>query len=218
MSCPISHIFASDLKRADSTALSIYDAQPHPKPALITTQLLREQHFGDAEGQMWMSAGGRGGKFHNGESLDDVARRADRFFEEHLAPIIIDSRGKPPGEINVFVVSHSVTIAENLEALARRSVRMESAEEAGEAVGLFNTAWTKVAIGLENESPPEAITPDATDSRPITTPTVVARETTAVPENLAPPFVGGAFPALRMMIVACNQHSHLKDATSETHT
>ncbi|KAG8731788.1 hypothetical protein FRC12_019576 [Ceratobasidium sp. 428] len=168
MSYPISHIFASDLKRANSTALSIYDAQPQPKPALITTQLLREQHFGDAEGQMWMSAGGRGGKFHNGESLDDVARRADRFFEEYLAPIIINARGRPPGETNVFVVSHSVTIAENLEALARRL------DEGGYWFG--------------------------------------------VTENLAPPFVGGAFPALRMMIVAHNQHSHLKDATSKTYT
>ncbi|KAG9085950.1 hypothetical protein FRC06_003347 [Ceratobasidium sp. 370] len=148
-SYPINHIFTSDLKRARSTAQAIYDAQPQPKPPLVVTQHLREQHFGDAEGKTWMSPEGRGGKFRNGESLDDVARRADLFFEEHLAQIIINAKGKPPGEVNIVAVSHAITIAENLDALLRRSVYVGSAGLDEEPMGLYNAAWTRIAVGLE---------------------------------------------------------------------
>jgi len=62
---PIHKIYASDLKRAHSTAIqlvaprtSLPDADTHPLacPPIHTTPLVREQHFGIAEGKRW-SAG-----------------------------------------------------------------------------------------------------------------------------------------------------------------
>jgi broad specificity phosphatase PhoE len=163
-SYPITHIFASDLKRAHSTARAIYDAQPDPKPPFTVTPLIREQNFGDGEGQPWMaSAGsqwsqpqGRDGKFNNGECLNDVARRGDEFFETHLAPIIREARMKPAGQVNVVVVSHGIAIAETLGALVRRSVHVQSDGWSGGFRGLHNTAWSRVAIALEVRSTPLA--------------------------------------------------------------
>ncbi|KAG8681296.1 hypothetical protein FRC08_015725, partial [Ceratobasidium sp. 394] len=103
VSYPITHMFASDLKRAHSTARAIYDAQPDPKPSFTITRLIREQGFGDGEGKPWNPAPGsewsqpegRDGKFENGESLNDVARRGDKFFEQHLAPILNEAKSRP---------------------------------------------------------------------------------------------------------------------------
>lgn len=50
-------IHASTLKRAFSTAQALYDAQPEPKPTFTKSLLLREQHFGIAEGRPWTFTG-----------------------------------------------------------------------------------------------------------------------------------------------------------------
>lgn len=160
-SYPITHMFASDLKRAHTTARAIYDAQiVLPKPTLVVTPLIREQHFGEGEGKPWMGGTdasghswakppGRDGKFKDGESLNDVARRGDEFFETSLAPIVREAAEKQAGEVNVFVVSHGIAIAEMLGALARRSVSVDNDGWNEGFRGLRNTAWTRVAIGLE---------------------------------------------------------------------
>jgi broad specificity phosphatase PhoE len=57
--------------------------QPDPKPAFTVSPLLREQHFGVAEGKPWGEKGGfnrgpgRTFKFPEGESLEDVRNRAN---------------------------------------------------------------------------------------------------------------------------------------------
>lgn len=150
-------MFASDLKRAHTTALAIHSSQPNPKPPLTVTQLIREQHFGEAEGKPWMGGQGqsqwaqpegRDGKFKDGESLNDVGRRGDEFFEKFLAPIVRQGAGKKAGEVNVVVVSHGIAIAETLGSLARRSVDVDTDGWGSGFRGLHNTAWTRVAIGL----------------------------------------------------------------------
>ena len=134
---PIHKIYASDLKRAHSTAVQLVaprtllpESDPLSCPGIHITPLVREQHFGIAEGKLW-SAGpvskkqqrrpsaststsasasvsvsalddgqelvepevyesirNRHDKFIGGESLDDLALRAedavDRFVWPHL--------------------------------------------------------------------------------------------------------------------------------------
>ncbi|KAG8972621.1 hypothetical protein FRC05_009731 [Tulasnella sp. 425] len=52
---PIAAIFASPLKRALTTAQQI-EKQNQSKPPLTITPLIREQHFGEAEGNPWAPA------------------------------------------------------------------------------------------------------------------------------------------------------------------
>ncbi|KAF8685660.1 phosphoglycerate [Rhizoctonia solani] len=212
----ITHMFASDLKRAHSTAQAIYDTQPDPKPPLMITDLLREQHFGEGEGKPWGQAKwdqpqGRDGKFSGGESLNDVARRGDRFYETYLAPIIKEAVGKAAGEVNVVVVSHGICIAETLGALGRRCVEVDTNGWSGKFRGLNNTAWTRVSIGLDGETLDEAPPSNGTESNHRLTPDPGAQIATKLEESAPPPekCEETGPPSLRMKIIACNQHSHL---------
>jgi len=135
---PIHRIYASDLKRAHSTAIqlvaprtSLPDPDKHPLacPPIHTTTLIREQHFGIAEGKRW-SAGpiskkkqqqeqqrrrasahdddgklvdpedevevyetirNRHDRFTSGESLDDLALRAEDAVERLVWPHLDDA-------------------------------------------------------------------------------------------------------------------------------
>lgn len=238
-------MFASDLKRAHSTARAIYDAQPDPKPPLTITQLIREQGFGVGEGKPWSPSPGatwslpegRDGKFDDGESLNDVGRRGDRFFEQHLAPILAEAKGKSTGEVNVVIVSHGIAIAETLGALVRRSVAVDRDGWTGGFRGLHNTAWTRVAIGLEvgstrprdnlkltvtaghprqDEPLSETSDEDVINSNSSTPPDPSAVIATRLEQAAPPPVecteVGP--PLIQMKIVACNQHGHLRGVVS----
>lgn len=142
---PIHKIYASDLKRANSTAVQLVaprtalpDAHPLSCPPIHTTPLIREQHFGIAEGKLWSAgpapvskrqqrrasaasasngsgtsvhgdAHGDDGKllgpevevyetirnrherFTGGESLDDLALRADDAVERLVWPHLEDA-------------------------------------------------------------------------------------------------------------------------------
>jgi len=136
---PIHKIYASDLKRAHSTAIqlvtprtSLPDPDKHPLacPPIHTTPLIREQHFGIAEGKRWSagpvskkkeqqqqrrraSAHDDGGRlvdpedavevevyetirnrhdrFTSGESLDDLALRAEDAVERLVWPHLDDA-------------------------------------------------------------------------------------------------------------------------------
>ncbi|CUA74412.1 hypothetical protein RSOLAG22IIIB_11210 [Rhizoctonia solani] len=210
-------MFASDLKRAHSTARAIYDAQPDSnKPPLTITDLIREQHFGEGEGKRWgddewCQPPGRDGKFQNGESLNDVAHRADRFIDTYLVPLIDQSVHKSAGEVNVVVVSHGICIAETLGALTRRCVYVDTNGWSGRFRGLHNTAWTRVLVGVANESLSETSTPNSTHSDPRLTPDPGAILATKLEESAPPPAqCDESGPAsLRMKIIACNQHNHL---------
>lgn len=95
-SANLTAIYSSPLKRAFTTAETLKNAQAAPIP-LHTSPLLREQNFGRGEGQRYdvrkepgltlaehVAKGkypaihNRSQRFPDGESLDDVARRADQ--------------------------------------------------------------------------------------------------------------------------------------------
>jgi len=139
---PITAIYASPLKRAHSTALQVQEQQKQdPKPPLVLSPDLREQHFGAAEGHPWVTLDyqdkdalpgdrmlnifpakfGRDDKFPEGESLSDLERRGEKAFLEFIVPQLKASKGKGEGEVHIVFVSHGLCISETIAAICKRS-------------------------------------------------------------------------------------------------
>lgn len=171
-------IYASPLLRAHTTAKQIHSFQS-PSPPLIVSDLIREQHWGDAEGHpfTWddddetveegvesgqMDSKGRYAplrdrisKFSNGESSEDVARRADEFISEHIIHHVMASLPDDAKPLNIFVVSHGICIAELIAAFLRRDPANEYVNGGDEPRmlpeswrGLANTGWTRLEVSL----------------------------------------------------------------------
>ncbi|TCD70896.1 hypothetical protein EIP91_001204 [Steccherinum ochraceum] len=158
-------IHASPLLRAFSTAQAIHAAQPDPKPTFTTSLLLREQHFGVAEGQPWemtpkphmtlpeQIAQGiypvlhrREEKFPQGESLDDLSGRATEAVEACVMPHVREALRSGVKGGHVALVSHGLCISEMVPALLRKDARGVAPED--KYRGLMNTAWTRVTVDV----------------------------------------------------------------------
>ncbi|KZV95380.1 phosphoglycerate mutase-like protein [Exidia glandulosa HHB12029] len=167
---PFDAIFASDLKRAHSTARAVFDAtKSDPKPPFTVTQGLREQYFGVAEGHAWVDSPsvpldasknifpilyGRDEKFPEGESLNDLrARTVCEVLEPLLMPIIWASRGKKGGdeEVRVACTSHGLCISELCAAIVSRVPEGERGSYPVTFAGLANTAWHCLRVGVKGE-------------------------------------------------------------------
>jgi len=155
------HFYASDLKRAHSTALAVHTRlRATPRPHLTITPTVREQHFGAAEGNTWvatMPAGesrealqvrgvypayfARDEKFEGGESADDVARRVERALRECVLPHLNDVDSHQ--DTHIAIASHGIAIAEMIAALTRLDPAFESRRKYR---GLVNTAWARVLV------------------------------------------------------------------------
>jgi broad specificity phosphatase PhoE len=165
---PFTAIHASPLKRAFCTAQAIQDAQPAPKPPLETSLLLREQHFGAGEGKSWTTRPPPGmsreeqyaqgifaildskfDRFPEGESLDDLARRAEEAVKVIILPYVWKAarEGRKDEDVKIAVVSHGLCISEIVAAL----VRMDAGGQGRgrDFKGLRNTAWTRVTIDVK---------------------------------------------------------------------
>ncbi|WWC58204.1 uncharacterized protein I303_100740 [Kwoniella dejecticola CBS 10117] len=151
----IHHIFASDLLRANWTAQQIHRNQPEPKCQLISSDLLREQNFGDAERKPfgekggWQRKPGRSFKFENGESPNDVRDRANQAIKRFIEPILAECHEAPAQNRHVVVVAHGIFNAEFLGALLARR-RDHKPLEWGYK-GMTNTGWTRAEIGYIDE-------------------------------------------------------------------
>jgi broad specificity phosphatase PhoE len=108
---PITHIFSSDLKRAFRTASAV--ASHHPRIAVVTDKLFREQDFGDLEGkpwrQTWTSNTDKSSETHstypNGESKGEMRERAVAAWNRVLQSIDSDNQA---GDPFVIIVSHGL--------------------------------------------------------------------------------------------------------------
>ncbi|KAG6809207.1 hypothetical protein H0H92_001162 [Tricholoma furcatifolium] len=159
-STSFTHIYASPLLRAHSTGLAIHKLQPHSPPFTVTP-LLREQHFGVAEGNPWalrvpegettqsMIAKGvypvprtRADRFEGGESLDDLAARAEEAVRECVLPHLGASADNDEG-LHVALASHGLCISECVQALLRLDPKADHEES---YTGLLNTAWTRLVV------------------------------------------------------------------------
>jgi broad specificity phosphatase PhoE len=154
-STKFTRIYASDLLRAHATGKAVHDHHAEPKPPFIATKLLREQHFGVAEGKEWaidipegttreeLEKKGiypvyweRDGKFDDGESLDDLFCRAEDALKECVFPYL-DTDG------HIAIASHGLCISELMSVLVKLDPEADHAESYR---GLLNTAWTRVEL------------------------------------------------------------------------
>ncbi|KXN81691.1 hypothetical protein AN958_03938 [Leucoagaricus sp. SymC.cos] len=155
----------SDLKRAHSTALAVVRNHAEPKPPLTVTNLLREQHFGIAEGCPWSprpgsspktleglfkkgifpELEGRDAKFPEGESPNDVYRRAEQAIKEYILPHVFD---KSQDGAHIGLASHGICLSELIAALLRLD---PEADVATSYKGHWNTAWSRMEISVRGE-------------------------------------------------------------------
>ncbi|KAI0259833.1 phosphoglycerate mutase [Gloeopeniophorella convolvens] len=190
-------IHASDLKRAFTTAQAIYDGQKDPKPSFDSSKLLREQHFGTAEGKPWSYETQPGltleehmakgiypvlyeddERFPEGESLNELAARARQAIEELVLPHAWQAAKDGQTGVNIAVVSHGLCISRLISELLKKSAKPI---QGSDYRGLLNTAWTRVTIDIEN----------AQDGEPI--------------------YVDKEPPLLAMRVTDVNRHSHIDD-------
>ncbi|KAF8843286.1 phosphoglycerate mutase [Paxillus ammoniavirescens] len=163
---PLTAIITSDLKRAQATATALFNGQPNPKPPFKVDPELREQHFGDAEGHPWLMRRapnkslqehfkdsqypvlfGRNERFPNGESLNDLAARADRATcDLVLKPYLSRMALLGTEDVHVAVVSHGLCIGEMVSALVKRN---HGGAPDKDYRGLMNTAWTRVTVQVK---------------------------------------------------------------------
>ncbi|EIW59438.1 phosphoglycerate mutase-like protein [Trametes versicolor FP-101664 SS1] len=159
-------VYASPLKRALWTGQAVQEAQSEPKPPLETSLLLREQHWGVAEGEPWQwghTAGlsleehfakqlypvlhERWQKFPEGESLDDLFTRAKQAIDELIMPHVWSAAREGKKGIHIAIASHGLCISELVPALVMKD---ESGVHPGEKFrGLQNTAWTRVTVNVK---------------------------------------------------------------------
>ena len=86
-------------------------------------------------------------RFDGGESLDDVAVRADKAIKECVAPYVVKAAGRDPGDapIHIAIASHGLAISEVVAALIRLD---PSSDRSKSYKGLRNTAWARVEMKL----------------------------------------------------------------------
>ena len=159
-------IYASDLLRAFTTAQAIHDAQPEPKPPLTKSTLLREQHWGVAEGHPWSMHAKEGlsledhfaqgiypvlyerwQKFPEGESLEEVVQRAEKAIDDFVMPHVWAAAKAGKKGVHIALVSHGICISELIPVLVMKD---ESRIHPGHRWrGLLNTAWTRVTVNVK---------------------------------------------------------------------
>ncbi|BGP18404.1 hypothetical protein JCM10213_005966 [Rhodosporidiobolus nylandii] len=162
---PITAIYASDLKRANTTARRVWEANTtEPKPPFTTSPLLREQFFGEAEGAPWDA--GKYSSAHlpwedhrafrlapNAESLNDVARRADLVLRHFVMPHVLASaslpasEAVPPKQHHIVLVGHGIWLSEMLFAFKRAGDPNIRFVKQG---GYSNTGWSRIEIELDD--------------------------------------------------------------------
>ncbi len=156
-------IYTSDLKRAFGTALALYDAQKDPKPTFDLSELLREQHLGDAEGRPYGCNGGVNleqammypslysgdEKFPGGESMNELRQRARRAITTLLIRHVFQA-AKEGKTIHVAVVSHGRCISQMISELLQMSTKQTNTNNiVASRCCLLNTAWTRLVIDTE---------------------------------------------------------------------
>ncbi|KAF9073115.1 histidine phosphatase superfamily [Rhodocollybia butyracea] len=148
-------IYASPLLRANATAQAIHGNQPEPFPSFIVNPNLREQHFGRGEGHSFNVIfpkdvtleelfAKKHEKFPEGESLNDLAARAEQAVKECVLPPLHKEE-----DVHIAMVSHGLCISELVAALLR--LDPDSPQDV-DYKGLVNTGWTRVTVSTKNNT------------------------------------------------------------------
>jgi broad specificity phosphatase PhoE len=145
------------------TAEAIHMRQAH-NPSLHVSSLLREQHFGIAEGKHWQPKGDPGvtleeniargvyptittrkDKFPEGESLDDLNERARKVLDETLLPYVKQAAESGQEDIHIAIASHGLFIKECLISLFVMDAEQKPLPSEVLS-GLKNTGWTRIIV------------------------------------------------------------------------
>lgn len=86
-------------------------------------------------------------KFPDGESLDEVARRAERFINELVMPHLWTAVEAGKKNVHIAVVSHGICISELISALLMKG--RSSLDPSRKWQGLLNTAWARITVDVE---------------------------------------------------------------------
>ena len=164
-------IYTSDLERASATAKAIYDGQGDSKPSFESSELLREQNFGEAEGKPKTRASevdttltleelmkkgvypvlrGYEEKFPKGESAKDLNERAKTAHAKFVLPHVIQAAKEGKTDIHIAIVSHGLCISAMIYELLKMNTEQDGATRSWtDYLGLLNTAWTRVVVDIE---------------------------------------------------------------------
>ncbi|KPV73412.1 uncharacterized protein RHOBADRAFT_38580 [Rhodotorula graminis WP1] len=220
---PITAIYASDLKRAYTTARCIHDAnRSTPKPPFTLSPLLREQFFGEAEGAPVLSRTvGTGADSlrvfavahsiaPNAESLNDVARRADLVLRHFVLPHVLATAQVPPDasfpdQHHIVLVAHGIWLSEMLFALKRAGdphIRFVKSS------GYTNTGWCRIELELDDPDAAHALPSESTSPKDEAAPSAPpAAPASSIPE---PADARPATDPERIGVLAFNQVAHLE--------
>jgi broad specificity phosphatase PhoE len=149
------------------TATAIQEKQADPNIPLTISSLLREQYFGAGEGKKICAkdrnltlalhyAHGkfpviytRTERFPGGESLDEMAERADSTIDEVLLPYVWQEEAEGAAPTTIAIVSHGLFIVELVARLVKRNSTYRDGlfqVDARLLRGLKNTAYTKIQV------------------------------------------------------------------------
>ncbi|KAH9480419.1 2,3-bisphosphoglycerate-dependent phosphoglycerate mutase [Psilocybe cubensis] len=167
-------IYTSDLTRAKLTAKTVKDKQETTAGGatdvpFVELDLLREQSFGAGEGRpfgkkekglslvahyakgKFPALHTRQQKFPGGESLDEMALRAEAVIDGVMRLELLKegAEGKPR---TVAVFSHGLFIGELVAAITRRDVEYQGNIDIRDLRGMRNTGWTRLEVSLKPES------------------------------------------------------------------
>lgn len=196
------------------TAEAVQKVQHEPKPEIFTSLLLREQTRGIAEGHPWITEPKPGlpleehytqglfpihherwQKFPGGESLEDLAVRADRAVKEVILPHVLALSKSEKQGAHIAVASHGLFIAEMIPALLK--LDPTSGESRTTYRGMLNTGWTRVTVEI-----------------------VVSRLRGSVKERAngviqGEPGQNEVWPEVRVRVTDFNSHAHLNSIVSK---
>ena len=139
-------------------------SQPDPKPPFIVSPLIREQYFGEAEGNPWtykrekslsleehFAKGiypvlfGADEHFPGGESMNMVAVRAGQAIDELVMPRVWRAVKEGKKSVHIALVSHGLCISQLILQLLKKGTEFTD----GDYKGLQNTAWTRVTVDVK---------------------------------------------------------------------
>ena len=220
------HIFSSDLQRAYKTAEAIRLAQVNKDQKQLDatlrvkqSKLLREQDFGFYEGKPFYarpSGSNKTGKgshrqehshepgFQDVESKESMAKRADKFVNDCLLPLICQRE-----EAIIFVASHGIILNHLWRSVLKLFAQRTVAIAPGITVGGANASTPLEYLGGWSNTGYLEL-----DIQPVVSkaqPAVSEYNTKADPEGieLADPDASSLHPGLRMIVKAINGKEHL---------
>ncbi|KAK3386620.1 histidine phosphatase superfamily [Podospora didyma] len=196
-------IFSSDLQRAANTAQAVIDAQALKSSGILDREPLRLVKLPDLRERDFRSAEGKrhGTPHPDAETYAEMHRRAERFIETRLAPILCDEK-LASKDVSMVVVAHGQFLSFLVRDVLARFAPKELARLADHNWSLWgNTGYMEAVVKVTAPSQPAAPAEGVSSSSPPTNGTSTSTST-----STNPPHKGWAV----MSVVKVNAQDHLE--------